>query len=101
MTTSVRAGVRIVTSHSYIWKASFDDYDGAPDAGHQCIGHSDPTYDNTEDAAIKDLYRDWEDWFEQPLCAHRPMIHDDLVTGEWDLLEMWMENGQFKSSFIP
>lgn len=78
MTTSVRGHVRVQTSHSYVWTATFDDYDGAPDAGHQCVGHSDPTSDNTEFAAVIDLYRDWEDWFETPLCAHRPMFKEDL-----------------------
>ena len=74
------------------WCATFDDYDGAPDAGHQCMGHG-----ATELQAVCDLYDDYEGWFGEgegeyptnPLCARRPMFEEDL--GLHDLVTL-MDN---------
>lgn len=67
----------IVTFISYAnwWDATFYDYDGAPDAGHQTHGRGP-----TELEAVFDLYLDWEDRHDDdnPLCAHRPMFTEDL-----------------------
>lgn len=62
------------------WCATFDDYDGAPDAGHQVFGEG-----YTECESMVALYYDWEAWYGEegdpipnPLCAHRPMCEEDL-----------------------
>ncbi len=55
------------------WEAHFDDYDGAPDAGHQCAGAG-----KNELLAVDELYRDFEGWFDEALCAHRQMFVQDL-----------------------
>lgn len=59
-----RAGRKIVTSFVYPpipwrnfdWCATFDDYDGAPDAGPQWMGTGE-----TEQEAINDLIQQVED----------------------------------------
>lgn len=79
MTTRVRANSYVVTNHSFAWTAVLDDYDAPIDARHQPIGSSDPfSGDNTEFAAVLDLYDDWEMMTEIPLCVHRPMFKEDL-----------------------
>lgn len=100
MTTVARADVVIVTSYDYPpipirsfdWNATFDDYDGAPDGGHQCSGSS-----YTELGAVEELYSDYEDWFgdvgdpiSNPLCAHRPMFREDLSDDNDDLIEQYV-----------
>lgn len=55
------------------YRAYFDDYDGAPDAGHQTEGSG-----NTMKTALVDFYQNYEDWFDETLCAHRPMVIEDL-----------------------
>jgi len=42
---------------SWDWSAHLDDYDGAPDAGWQPVGHG-----RTEDEAIADLLRQVEEY---------------------------------------
>jgi hypothetical protein len=88
MTTHVKAPVVIHVSfvhppipiRSFDFQATFDDYAGAPDAGHQCHGSGE-----TALLAVTELYDDWEAWYGEegdpipnPLCAHRPMFDEDL-----------------------
>lgn len=80
MTTHSRASVVIHLSNpfppipvrNFDWQAYFDDYDGAPDAGYQTTG-SGPT----PLAALIDFYENYESWFDEILCAHRPMLRED------------------------
>jgi hypothetical protein len=58
---------------NFDFRACFDDYDGAPDAGHQCMGDG-----ATAVQALCEIYDDYESWFDEPLIAHRPMVKEDL-----------------------
>lgn len=55
------------------FSATFDDFDGAPDAGLQIYGEG-----RTELAAVVAFYDHWEQHFDEPLCAHRPCFLEDL-----------------------
>jgi hypothetical protein len=46
-----------IPDRSFDWSAVTDDYDGAPDAGWQPVGHG-----RTEDEAIADLVRQIEEY---------------------------------------
>lgn len=90
MTTFVNAGTIIVTSFVYPpipirssdWSAHFDDYDGAPDAGHQSTGSGE-----TEFLAVLDMYDDIDGWYDVIICAHRPMFAEDLTDDNDDLVD--------------
>jgi hypothetical protein len=97
MTTHVKANVVIHTYfvyppipiRSFDWSATFDDYDGSPDAGYQCCGEGE-----TELQAVTALYDEWEGWYGEtgepipnPLCAHRPCFREDLSDDNDDLIE--------------
>lgn len=81
MTTSIKSNVVIhviydpppIPSRIWDYRVHFDDYDGAPDAGHQNSGAG-----STMLAALLDFYDNYESWFDEALCAHRPMVAEDL-----------------------
>lgn len=65
-----------IPQRSFDWSAHLDNYDGAPDAGFQPVGHG-----ATEDEAVADLIRAMDDHEAEGSLAGEEQVRSDGEAG--------------------